>query len=247
MPAIIDTIRLNETPEGITLGLRVAGPVPRALALVLDGVIRGALYLLLAPLMALSELGVGAVLLAVFLLEWLYHVVFEVWTGATPGKRALGLVVVHDDGTPIGLAASLIRNLLRVVDFLPLLYGVGLVTTLLDADFRRLGDLAAGTLVLHAEPPASPRAAPRGASLAPPLGLGLETQQAILAFAERANRLSAARRVELAEVLTRHLSERGGRAVDMVEGWASWLAQGKVEQGKVEQGTLDQRKGEKAS
>jgi uncharacterized RDD family membrane protein YckC len=229
MPASIDTIRVNETPEGISLGLRVAGPVSRALALVLDGVIRGGLYLLLAPLMALTELGVGAVLLAFFLLEWLYPVAFEVWMGATPGKRAMRLVVVHDDGTPIGLTASMIRNLLRVVDFLPLFYGLGLISTLLDPDFRRLGDLAAGTLVLHAEAPSSQRTAPRGAPLAPPPGLRLETQQAILAFAERAHQLSAARRAELAEVLTRDLGERGRQAVERVEGWASWLAQGKSE------------------
>uniref|UniRef100_UPI0025F2F3AC RDD family protein n=1 Tax=uncultured Thiodictyon sp. TaxID=1846217 RepID=UPI0025F2F3AC len=151
MMAPLDTIRLNETPEGVDLGLRVAGPAPRALALAADGAIRLVILLALSPLAALSGLGLGLSLIAVFLLEWLYPVTFEVLSGATPGKRAMGLMVVHDDGTPVGLPASLIRNLLRVVDFFPLFYGVGLVCTLVDRDFRRLGDLAAGTLVVHAQ------------------------------------------------------------------------------------------------
>lgn len=228
MQPTIDTMRFNETPEGIDLGLRVAGPVPRALALVLDLVIRAGLYLALTPLLVLADVGLGLMLLAFFLLEWLYPVVFEVWKGATPGKRAMGLVVVHDDGTPVGLPASMIRNLLRVVDFMPLLYGVGLVAVLADRDFRRLGDLAAGTLVLHAEGRDQARAAVAAEPVAPPPGLRLETQQAILSFAERSPRLSEARRIELAEVLAVPPGERGPRAVERVRGWASWLARGRA-------------------
>ncbi|NEX19189.1 RDD family protein [Thiorhodococcus mannitoliphagus] len=232
MQPSIDTIRFNETPEGIDLGLRVAGPVPRALALVLDIVIRMALYLILTPLIVLADFGLGLMLLAFFGLEWLYPVVFEVWRGATPGKRAMGLRVVHDDGTPIGLPASMIRNLLRVVDFLPLLYGVGLVAVLLDRDFRRLGDLAAGTLVLRVDGGHQPRGAVVAAPVAPPLGLGLEAQQAILSFAERSQRLSEARRIELAEVLTQASGDRGELAVARVRGWASWLARGRMQESR---------------
>jgi uncharacterized RDD family membrane protein YckC len=231
MPTLLDTIRLNETPEGVDLGLRVAGPGPRALALALDWLIRLALYLVLAPLAAFSGLGAGLILLGAFLIEWLYPVIFEVLKGATPGKRAMGLAVVHDDGTPVGLPASMIRNLLRVVDFLPIFYGVGLISTLIDPDFRRLGDLAAGTLVIHAEDrdrkPAIPNASPRP----PPRGLTLATQQAILAFGERSERLSPDRRVELAETLVGRLDRteavRGRAAVERVQGYASWLARGR--------------------
>lgn len=230
MQPSIDTIRFNETPEGIDLGLGVAGPVPRALALALDGVIRVGLYLILTPLLVLADFGLGLMLLAFFGLEWLYPVVFEVWKGATPGKRAMGLAVVHDDGTPIGLPASMIRNLLRVVDFLPLLYGVGLVAVLLDRDFRRLGDLAAGTLVLRVDGRARSRGAVMADAVAPPSGLGREAHQAILSFAERSQRLSAARRIELAEVLTQGLGERGEPAVACVRGWASWLARGRTQE-----------------
>lgn len=220
-------MRFIETPEGVELGLRLAGPIPRALALVLDLIIRVGLYLAFTPLLMLADVGLGLVLLAFFVLEWFYPVLFEVMKGATPGKAAMGLVVVHDNGTPVGLAASMLRNLLRVVDFLPLLYGIGLVSMLMDRDFRRLGDLAAGTLVLHAEGSAQPRTIPEARPVKPPSGLRLETRQAILSFAERSHRLSAPRRIELAEILTADSGARGEQAVDCVKGWANWLARGR--------------------
>ncbi len=92
-------------------------------------------------------------LIVAFLLEWLYPVAFELtrW-GATPGKRALGLKVVMDNGLPVTPAASLTRNLLRVADFLPFLYGFATVCLLTRRDFKRLGDLAAATLVVYQPP-----------------------------------------------------------------------------------------------
>jgi uncharacterized RDD family membrane protein YckC len=231
MQTLLDTVRFNETPEGVDLGLRVAGPAPRALALALDWLIRFALYLVLAPLAAFSGLGAGLILLGAFLIEWLYPVIFEVLKGATPGKRAMGLAVVHDDGTPVGLPASMIRNLLRVVDFLPILYGVGLISTLVDPDFRRLGDLAAGTLVIHAEGRDAKLPIPLANPRPPPPGLTLAAQQAILAFAERSERLSLGRREELAETLVARLGGpepvHGRAAVERVQGYASWLARGR--------------------
>lgn len=226
MPTPIDTVRLHETPEGVDLALRVAGPAPRAIAYLLDLVIRFALLLVVLPLAAFSGFGTGLILLAVFGLEWLYPVVFEVRRGATPGKRAMGLMVVHDDGTPVRLPASLIRNLLRAVDFLPMLYSVGLVSMLVDRDFRRLGDLAAGTLVVYADPPPAKPSIPQVAAQAPPAGLPVEAQQAILAFAERGHDLSEARRIELAEILAGGVGRRGDAAVAQVNAWAAWLARG---------------------
>jgi uncharacterized RDD family membrane protein YckC len=220
----IDTLRVFETPEGVDLRLRLAGPVPRAAAFVIDLLIRVALYLVLTPMMALAGLGGGLVLLALFLVEWFYPVWFEVRSGATPGKRALGLAVVHDDGTPVGPSASLIRNLLRAVDFLPLFYGLGLVSMLLDRDFRRLGDLAAGTLVIYAERPPVERCLPEYSPCAPAGRLDIEMQRAILDYAERSPRLSAPRCVELAELAT---GDHGEAAVARVLGIANWLARGR--------------------
>jgi uncharacterized RDD family membrane protein YckC len=224
MPSPLDTVRLLETPEGVDLALRVAGPAPRAIAYLLDVLIRATLMLGVLPLSVFAGFGTGLILLAAFGLEWLYPVVFEVRSGATPGKRIMGLTVVHDDGTPVGLPASMIRNLLRVIDFLPILYGAGLVSTLVDRDFRRLGDLAAGTLVVYADTmpvkPALPETVPRP----PPAGLPIAAQQAILAFAERGHAISQARRIELAEILAAPHGRHGEAAVAQVDAWAAWLA-----------------------
>jgi len=147
---LLDTARAVETPEGVTIDLRVAGPVPRALAFAIDFGIRALVYLGLAVgLATLGRFGTGVLLIAFFGLEWFYPVLFEVYgQGATPGKRMLGLRVVHDDGVPVGWSGAMIRNLLRAVDFLPFFYGCGLVSMLLTRDFKRLGDLAARTVVV---------------------------------------------------------------------------------------------------
>jgi hypothetical protein len=87
--------------------------------------------------------------LLAFGLFWGYYILFEtIWNGRSPGKRWVGLRVIKMDGTPINLTESIIRNFIRLIDFLPLNYGVGIVCMFLNKDSRRLGDLAAGTLVV---------------------------------------------------------------------------------------------------
>jgi uncharacterized RDD family membrane protein YckC len=223
---VIDTLRRFETPEGVEIALRLAGPVPRAAAFAIDLLIRAGVYLVLMPLGGFAGLGVGLLLLALFLLEWLYPVFFELRWGATPGKRAMGLSVVHADGTPVGPSASLLRNLLRAVDFLPMLYGVGLAAMLIDRDFRRLGDLAAGTLVIHREAAGSPPPLPPRQPLAPPRPLDLAAQQAILAFAERGAELSPARRAELAAMAGMTPPGDPDPAATLL-GIANWISRGK--------------------
>jgi uncharacterized RDD family membrane protein YckC len=79
-----------------------------------------------------------------------YYVLFDLfWNGQSPGKRRVGIRVIRTDGTPITISESLIRNLVRIVDFLPAMYGVGVIAMFIDKQSRRLGDLAAGTLVVH--------------------------------------------------------------------------------------------------
>ena len=224
-----------ETPEGVDLALRLAGPIPRAAAQVIDWLIRLMLYLVLTPLAALSGVGVGLMLLGLFLVEWFYPVWFELRSGATPGKKAMGLLVVHDDGTPVGPSASLIRNLLRALDFLPLFYATGLISMLIDRDFRRLGDLAAGTLVVYADRPRVDRHIPEHPPRAPVGRLDTDLQQAILDFAERSPRLSRARCAELAELAAGDgqigkgvgRGERGEAAVADLLGVANWIARGR--------------------
>src|SRR6185503_12665860 len=116
--------------------------------------------------------------------------------GATPGKRAFGLKVVMDNGLPITAAASMTRNLLRVADFLP--FGFGVVSMLTRGDSKRLGDLAAGTLVVHARRADRHAAIEEGAPVMPVRPLAPEYQAALVALAARAPRLTPARLDELA-------------------------------------------------
>ena len=149
----LDTLHHAETPEGIALALRPAGIVARGQAWLIDLLIRMGLFFVLAMVTAaLGGVGVAFLLISYFLLEWFYPVAFELGrSGATPGKRVMGLQVVMDSGLPVTPGASIVRNLLRAADFLPFLYAGGAVASLLRSDFKRLGDMAAGTLVVYNE------------------------------------------------------------------------------------------------
>ena len=204
---LIDTLHRVATPEGCEIGLRIAGPTTRARAWLIDFFIRIGLWILLAILAGfVGKFGKGLLMVSSFLLEWFYPVLFEVYMrGQTPGKRACGLVVLHDDGRPVGWGASVVRNTLRFVDFLPFLYAAGFVTSLLNRDGKRLGDLAAGTVVAHVEtvPPAV-----RGGLfleetgvLPPPVPLDIEEQKALIEYRRRAGQLTEERSFELAELL----------------------------------------------
>ena len=223
---MLDTAREVPTPEGIELSLRVAGPVPRAYAWVIDLLIR--VVILFAAGMAASsfgKFGLGLLLILWFGLEWLYPVAFEVWwQGATPGKRLLGLVVLHDDGTPVRMPASLTRNLLRAVDFAPALYGFGLVAMLLSRDFKRLGDLAAGTVVVYREPAAKHAAIPHAQPVRPAVALSLAEQRTVLDLATRAASLTPERAQELAGLAPRLTGGLQGQpALDRLLGIANYL------------------------
>ena len=200
---MIDTIHAVQTPEGVDLALRVAGPVPRALAWGVDSLLQGGIAIgLQIALSAFAGFGVGLYLIGLFALLWFYPVLFEVRAhGQTPGKRLMGLRVLQENGTPVGWSASVLRNFLLVADFLPLLYLAGLVAMISDASFRRLGDLAAGTLVVYADAPrAQVTRIPDATPVAPRFPLTLEEQAAVIAFAERASSLSAERAAELAAI-----------------------------------------------
>ena len=153
------------TSEKVPFTYRVAGLGTRFLAWLLDlGVIAllFTLALMTGSVWEGMRAGVGAafILLATFVVQWGYFLLFEwLWHGQTPGKRALGIRVIQTSGTALSFTQSAVRNLLRVVDGLPLLipdlvpvaYGVGFVAAACDRENRRLGDLAAGTLVVYVE------------------------------------------------------------------------------------------------
>lgn len=228
---MLDTTKSIETPEGIELVLRPAGPVPRALAWALDMALRFVLYMgLLMVLAPFGGTGMGIFLVAMFLLEWLYPVLFEVlWKGQTPGKRALGLRVLRSDGTPVGWGASLLRSLLMTADFLPAGYAAGLASMLLQRDCRRLGDLAAGTLVVYAEERIDRMAMARDSVTPEPpvVPLQLDEQQAIATFGERIGMLSPERAQELADLLEPLTGARGAAAVARLRGIAAFVTGGR--------------------
>jgi uncharacterized RDD family membrane protein YckC len=224
---MLDTTRRVATPEGIELTLRLAGPVPRALAWTVDFLLRVAVVLgVLMVAAPLGRAGTGIALISAFFVEWLLPAWFETaWNGQTPGKRAFGIAVLNDDGTPVRWPAALTRNLLRAVDFLPIFYGIGLVAMLCSRDFKRLGDLAAGTVVVYvAEKPAA-RVFPEAQPVSPPYLLSLEEQRAVLELAERASTLTRERLEELAELpepLVGNLD--GNRAAARLIGMANFIA-----------------------
>lgn len=198
----LDTSRRVATPEGIELTLHLAGPVPRALAWAIDFLLRVAVLLLVMFVASpLGRAGGGLVLLAAFFLEWLLPACFEaMWNGQTPGKRALGLRVLNDDGTPVRWPAAMTRNLLRAADFLPFFYGVGLLAMLANRDFKRLGDLAAATVVVYEPEKRAARKIVDAQPIAPPFPLALAEQRALLELAERSGTLTPERLQELAEL-----------------------------------------------
>ena len=172
----------------------------------------------------LGEFGNGLLLISMFLLVWLYNVLFEVLNhGATPGKRVIGLKVMNINGTPVGWSSSMIRNLLRFIDSLPGCYAFGCIAVLISKHFQRLGDLAAGTIVVH-HPKAN--AAPKANDAKPipvTVPLSLDEQQAIVSFGERAASLSSERAEELATCLDPIFSDV---SAETLRGHANWLAGG---------------------
>ena len=222
---MLDTARRIATPEGIELTLRLAGPIPRALAWGIDLLIRGVILGAIAyTAAALKQSGMAIILLSAFLIEWLYPAWFEATCGATPGKRAMGLIVLNDDGTPVRWPAAMTRNLLRAADFLPTMYLAGFVAMVMNRDFKRLGDFAANTLVVYREQKLLPLAIPETEPCAPGFALAINEQRAILDFAARASGLTAERAEELAQIpQTLTAGAAPGQATTRLIGIANYL------------------------
>lgn len=156
-----------ETPERVAFSVELADLGSRFLAIAVDVLIQAVALVAMVAVLAgvwgvldasrpsprfqpirMTILSVGMV--ALFLIFWGYHVAFETWgRGQTPGKRIFRLRVIKDDGSPVGFLDAVVRNLVRVVDILPSSYAVGVVAIFLSKRHKRLGDMAAGTLVVH--------------------------------------------------------------------------------------------------
>lgn len=158
---MVDEFLKVDTPENVVFGYEVVGIGSRFIAALIDSFI-------ILVLQVVAALGFGAVLIGAFRVEsleawitavylllafallWGYYIFFELlWNGQSPGKRWSRLRVIRQNGTPITLTESIIRNLVRIVDFLPGFYALGLVAMFANQQARRLGDMAAGTLVVR--------------------------------------------------------------------------------------------------
>jgi uncharacterized RDD family membrane protein YckC len=151
-----------ETPELVGIEMPVAGIGSRFVALLVDYLIWLVAVIAIIFVISLvdpslshfSKMGekwaIALLILSFFLLYWGYFTLFEAyWGGRTPGKRLTKIRVIQRSGRGIGLFEAMTRNLLRIVDQFPFVYMVGAVTIFLTRDHQRLGDLAAGTLVVH--------------------------------------------------------------------------------------------------
>ncbi|HLI96659.1 MAG TPA: RDD family protein [Candidatus Baltobacteraceae bacterium] len=157
------------TPESIAFSYELAGLGSRFLALVLDMTLQ---VLILSAIFwgfaligsyggktpvkssisasTLESVVIAVIVTIVFLVFFGYFIAFEAfWNGQTPGKKVLGIRVVRDGGYPLDLAGSLIRNLVRVGEFALGLYAISAAATLISPENKRLGDMAAGTIVVR--------------------------------------------------------------------------------------------------
>jgi uncharacterized RDD family membrane protein YckC len=208
------------TPELVTFGYQLAGPGSRFLAQLIDFPIQVAILLLaifggisLGAVVGNGNVAIVAALVLAFIVIWGYYPVSEAaWSGKTIGKYAFGLRVVGDQGEPIQLGQAVIRNLVRIVDFLPVFYGIGIIALFWNGRGKRLGDLAAGTVVVRERAPirlgqlragagsageaAQPRPAPAEAALL--RQLEPELKRFVLGYASRRAHLDPWRRQVLA-------------------------------------------------
>ena len=209
--SLLDTTYNIGTPEGVELRLPVAGIGSRSLAWLIDAMIKAVALTLLSILFG-------------FLALWFYNVLFEVLNhGATPGKRALGLRVMNINGTPVGWSASILRNLIRFVDTLPGCYAFGCISVMVSKNFQRLGDLAAGTIVVYKNTPVALSRANKSPPEPVKIPLSLDEQQAIVSFGERASGLNSERAEELASILKPMFP---AITKDRLSAYASWLVSG---------------------
>jgi uncharacterized RDD family membrane protein YckC len=232
MTAPLDTDVAIETPEHIVFHYRLAGPARRAVAYLLDLILCYGIVVVLGIIVVTAlfggttsedvssgaKAGGGLLLLALFAAQWLWFVVWEATRGQSPGKKWTGLRVLAENGRPIGWRAAAIRNLLRAADALPTGYLVGLASMSASSRFQRLGDLAAGTIVIvparvgaaspiELEPAAHPKEL---ATLPDDVSLDADEREAIELFLRRRHTLGHAREHELASMIAGPIALRLG-------------------------------------
>jgi uncharacterized RDD family membrane protein YckC len=218
------------TPESIAFSYELAGLGSRFLALVIDMLLQFGVLAVLAVGVVLAAtriepakhlasgaekladgIAVALVVLAVFAIFFGYFIIFEAfWSGQTPGKRVLGVRVVRDGGYPIDFGAALVRNLVRVGELSLGFYAFSAISMLVSPENKRLGDLAAGTIVVRDARLAMPAALMKEAEpqYSPTRYLSGDERSLIRRFLDRRDALTPERRRELAAQLAERVRER---------------------------------------
>jgi uncharacterized RDD family membrane protein YckC len=222
-----------ETPEQTLLEFPLAGIGSRFLAIALDTLLQLAAYIVLGLMAALlstegflptlgKQWGIAIVVFLAFVVQFGYYTTFEaLWNGQTPGKRWTHLRVIQDSGRPIGAYDAILRNLLRIVDSLPTLYGVGIVTILLSRENKRVGDYAAGTVVIHEKPLEgvgsiwSAAAPATAAPQIPAVSMSVDELRLVETFFERRASLDPDVRRSMARQIAQRLGDRMNVPVEM--------------------------------
>ena len=215
------------TPENVTFEFELAGIGSRALAWFVDVLVMLTLLVIASQVMqiitpVLGGFGMAIFFVAVFLIQWWYSALFEWWWGGqTIGKRIVGLRSLSADGVRMTFVQAVVRNLVRIVDLLPGLYLVGGASALLDPHHRRLGDLAAGTIVVRERRALAPSAVVPASERYntfvddPAIALAVRKitapeREAMIGLSLRRERLPLPVRRELFAKLAKHLEERLG-------------------------------------
>lgn len=214
------------TPEGVRILMTPAGPSARAWAWAIDFMICVGIFILYAIAVGAMQLGSGSLLIGLFILYWGYPIICEVYfNGRSIGKRALRLKVVRADGLPVGWRESTLRNLLLVADFLPAMYMSGLLCMLFDLQFRRLGDIVAGTQVIYLDVVSKRVAPPDVEPIALPYPLTPEQQRVLIGLFEREMNIPIERLYELASFAEPLTGERGEASLARLRGFVAGLNQ----------------------
>lgn len=222
-----DSEHYIETPEGIVFGMSIANPIARAWAFAVDWILRVMLAIIVGlALNSLGKIGLGIYLVVFFIIWWGYDILFETFMdGATPGKRLMKLRVVNDDFTPVHFAASVIRNMIRLVDFMPGFYGLGAISVLFNTSNQRIGDIAARTVVVNVGfRPYATEAVIDEKPLLPPMVFTKEEERNIVEFAKFSQQVDEQRLDELVTELTDVFNEPDKRKLaGQLRSYAKWF------------------------
>ncbi|MRV72865.1 RDD family protein [Duganella sp. FT92W] len=216
------------TPEGTRLLLTPAGPAARAWAWAIDFLVWLVFIVGVTMLLPRFKLAQGLFLIVLFASYWGYPILCEVYCrGQTLGKRIMGLEVRRANGLPVGWRDSTLRNLMLVADFMPMLYATGLLAMLFDRQFRRLGDIVAGTLVVYRDkPPVRHTTAAGDEPVAPqplPFPLPPHQQRALADLFERESTLPRARMEELGDIAEPLTGATGAESLERLRAFAAGL------------------------